>query len=520
MDTIRRAHLGHSRRRRHIGCIEAWLAGPACDRAEHAGESLMTVAADAGAETVELLRRSGADVRDDGSDERQVLWEKLARQAPVAAATALTQRRSASCAATRPGVGGSRRPSPRRARSPARTASTSRRRRSGRSSTRMPPALTSSPRVTSPRGRPSELDAITGAAVRAAHRLGVPAPGAREVSLDEAEAVCRAAVAADPGPLRVGARARTRTSARSPGIRFSRMRSRRAPAAGIFERVVVLDRQRQDRRGRALVRGGRAVPASTGVRDVDIAGHRVAALHARPARRAVRPVRDRPRDESVPRAGRRAPRAASSCSRRPRPTRSVRSSSSSSTRARCGSWTARRCGRCSTSRSSTLPGTPASTRRSREIYVQNSALEIAWTRVVSETGTREGRVLAPFFTEGHEGFNVDDEEDWERAERSRGPGAASLPGRAPVASVSSGGMKVAQLETLYCDAGWRPWIFLKATTDDGPSAGPRSRTPTARRAGSPASSRIWPRSSSAATRARSSGSTGISSGTRARAPGR
>jgi L-alanine-DL-glutamate epimerase-like enolase superfamily enzyme len=28
-------------------------------------------------------------------------------------------------------------------------------------------------------------------------------------------------------------------------------------------------------------------------------------------------------------------------------------------------------------------------------------------------------------------------------------------------------MKVAQLETLTCDAGWRPWVFLKATTDDG-----------------------------------------------------
>jgi L-alanine-DL-glutamate epimerase-like enolase superfamily enzyme len=27
-------------------------------------------------------------------------------------------------------------------------------------------------------------------------------------------------------------------------------------------------------------------------------------------------------------------------------------------------------------------------------------------------------------------------------------------------------MKITQLETLYCDAGWRPWIFLKATTDD------------------------------------------------------
>ena len=28
-------------------------------------------------------------------------------------------------------------------------------------------------------------------------------------------------------------------------------------------------------------------------------------------------------------------------------------------------------------------------------------------------------------------------------------------------------MKVASLETLACDAGWRPWIFLKATADDG-----------------------------------------------------
>jgi L-alanine-DL-glutamate epimerase-like enolase superfamily enzyme len=28
-------------------------------------------------------------------------------------------------------------------------------------------------------------------------------------------------------------------------------------------------------------------------------------------------------------------------------------------------------------------------------------------------------------------------------------------------------VKVGRLETLFCDAGWRPWIFLKATTDDG-----------------------------------------------------
>jgi CMP-N,N'-diacetyllegionaminic acid synthase len=68
-----------------------------------------------------------------------------------------------------------------------------------------------------------------------------------------------------------------------------------------------------------------------------------------------------------------------------------------------------------------------------EIYVQNSALEIAWTRAVSELGTREGRVVAPFFTQGYEGFNVDDEEDWERAERLFASGAAMLPavGREP-----------------------------------------------------------------------------------------
>ena len=72
------------------------------------------------------------------------------------------------------------------------------------------------------------------------------------------------------------------------------------------------------------------------------------------------------------------------------------------------------------------------------VYVQNSALEIAWTRVVTELGTREGGVLAPFLTEGLEGFNVDDEEDWERAERLVASGAATLTavGRPPYAQPS------------------------------------------------------------------------------------
>ena len=61
------------------------------------------------------------------------------------------------------------------------------------------------------------------------------------------------------------------------------------------------------------------------------------------------------------------------------------------------------------------------------VYVQNSALEIAWTRVVEETGTREGRVVAPFLTGGYEGFNLDDEEDWARAEALIATGVVSLP---------------------------------------------------------------------------------------------
>jgi CMP-N-acetylneuraminic acid synthetase len=61
------------------------------------------------------------------------------------------------------------------------------------------------------------------------------------------------------------------------------------------------------------------------------------------------------------------------------------------------------------------------------VYVQNSALEIAWTRVVTEHGTREGRVLAPFLTAGFEGFNVDDEDDWARAEALAAAGTATLP---------------------------------------------------------------------------------------------
>ena len=60
------------------------------------------------------------------------------------------------------------------------------------------------------------------------------------------------------------------------------------------------------------------------------------------------------------------------------------------------------------------------------VYVQNSALEIAWTRVVAATGTREGRMLAPYLTEGHEGLNIDEEDDFTRAEQLIAEGRATL----------------------------------------------------------------------------------------------
>lgn len=52
-----------------------------------------------------------------------------------------------------------------------------------------------------------------------------------------------------------------------------------------------------------------------------------------------------------------------------------------------------------------------------EVYVQNASLEIAWTRVVSEGRTIAGSVVLPFLTEGEEGFDVNEEFDWWKAER-------------------------------------------------------------------------------------------------------
>jgi 2-dehydropantoate 2-reductase len=172
-----------------IGWIEAWLEQPGTI-VQNTPRVVMKLSSDADAETTELLRSSGTEVRVGGT-EAAVLWEKLARQAPVAAATTATQLpigdlRSdpewrakleqaieETCAVA--GADGV----PLSARAQWEIIES------------MPPRLTSSTARDVAAGRPSELDAITGAAVRASHRAGVPAP-ALEQLLADAEATCLA----------------------------------------------------------------------------------------------------------------------------------------------------------------------------------------------------------------------------------------------------------------------------------------------------------------------------------------
>jgi 2-dehydropantoate 2-reductase len=171
-----------------VGRLEAYREDPLTIVQATPGMG-MTLAAE-GRDLAELLRRGGAQVQVDGSD-REVLWEKLVRQAPVAAATSATQRpvgelRSnpgwlarleagidESCAvAAAEGV----------QLLPA---------SQWEIIDTMPANLTTSTARDVAEGRPSELDAITGAVVRAGRRLGVATP-ALEALLAEAEEMCRA----------------------------------------------------------------------------------------------------------------------------------------------------------------------------------------------------------------------------------------------------------------------------------------------------------------------------------------
>ena len=63
-----------------------------------------------------------------------------------------------------------------------------------------------------------------------------------------------------------------------------------------------------------------------------------------------------------------------------------------------------------------------------EVYVQNSSLELAWSHVLEPPlPTISGSRVAPFFTEGWEGFSIDYLHDVERAELAVRLGEAALP---------------------------------------------------------------------------------------------
>jgi N-acylneuraminate cytidylyltransferase len=62
-----------------------------------------------------------------------------------------------------------------------------------------------------------------------------------------------------------------------------------------------------------------------------------------------------------------------------------------------------------------------------EVYVQNSSLEMAWIRAVTEQGSIAGDTVAPFFTDDVEGLTIDYPSDWAEAERMVAEGEATLP---------------------------------------------------------------------------------------------
>jgi N-acylneuraminate cytidylyltransferase len=62
-----------------------------------------------------------------------------------------------------------------------------------------------------------------------------------------------------------------------------------------------------------------------------------------------------------------------------------------------------------------------------EVYVQDASLEIGWSRVALESGSIAGEVVVPFVTQGLEGLDINEPEDFWMAERLLAKGRATLP---------------------------------------------------------------------------------------------
>lgn len=61
-----------------------------------------------------------------------------------------------------------------------------------------------------------------------------------------------------------------------------------------------------------------------------------------------------------------------------------------------------------------------------EIYAQDASLEIAWSRVVKEGDSIAGEAIIPFVSEGLDGFDINQPEDWLLAEQYVTSGAVTL----------------------------------------------------------------------------------------------
>jgi 2-dehydropantoate 2-reductase len=159
--------------------------------AQTTGRPLVTLAPEDDGSAAALFAAAGADVRT-GATERAVLWEKVARLAPLAAATAMTQRP----------VGDLRDDPGWRARLENAVAEACAvaaaehidldADEQWRIIDAMPADLTTSTARDVAAGRPSELDAITGAVVRAARVLDVPTPTLDRLLEAVEEGRCRA----------------------------------------------------------------------------------------------------------------------------------------------------------------------------------------------------------------------------------------------------------------------------------------------------------------------------------------
>jgi len=169
-----------------IGRIEAWLERPGVVIQPTPGV-VMTVASDA---PVELLRRSGVEIRVDGSG-KEVLWEKLARQAATAAATSVTQRPVGELRSDPEWRGRFRAAIDEACAVAAADGVTLSPQAEWEIIEAMPPLLTSSTARDIAAGVPSELDAITGAVVRAGKRLGVETPVLAQMHDEACQALSR-----------------------------------------------------------------------------------------------------------------------------------------------------------------------------------------------------------------------------------------------------------------------------------------------------------------------------------------